>query len=347
MVNYFLQPNQDMTLLDEGTDPTTTTVESSAALNQVAILTGAVRDLIQEKQALQDELGKLKEHSDTTRRALTDAKQLGDQSVQGIFDFYGFPKTYADGSAIPTYLLKREFSKALKLTTETGRTTSEERKLRIVAAAFLFHSLGVIHDDPLGLFDLVFDVLSPSKLQEKESMKAAAIRDSAVVQVVVSAARESMANKDQHSTTAGILAPLTAQYTRIEMLHSFQLDVSVRLWRYARWHTLAWGVQGTAPTERVWRFRGKKEQVVELVKFAEDNVQVIAWGDTTITGINGEALTIPPHHPLGESCHHPLSSSCHPTAISVLLTGGGSQKTMDSQLSQWASQVTPSSVLEG
>ena len=291
----------------------TTTKESLAAMKQrVDSLTREVRDSRQVQQELQSQLegaerkvrdgiqlegelkSKLKEVELQDRGVPMGVRSLEGLTVGEIFDLYGLSKTHPDGSQIPDYLLTKRFSKTFELTTDTGKTTSEQRKLRLVAAAFVHHSLGVLHDDRSGLLDLVLDALSPDKGNEEETIKENAIRDSAIVQSLVDAVRDSIANKDNHSTTAGILAPLTAQYKRSDMLGSFQLDVSQRLWRYARWHTLAWGVQGTAATDETWYFRGDKDQVVQLVQFAEDNVQVIAFGKETITGINGEQLTIPP-----------------------------------------------------
>jgi len=215
------------------------------------------------------------------------SKDRGDLTVGALFSAHGFDLVYADNTAIPNYITKKLFRQCLDLPSSGESPTDHQRKLLKVAESFLFQSCAEMNKDAPRLFDLVAERrLMPSN--EKES-----VASSPVVVAIVQEAKVAIEAGLPQGAVAKILAPLSVQYTRDEMKSVHELDLSVRQWRFARWHKAAWGAMGDAPAEKVWKLEGDAESATRMLKFVENNVQTIAFGDGELEGPGGVMITIP------------------------------------------------------
>ena len=62
-----------------------------------------------------------------------------------------------------------------------------------------------------------------------------------LVKTTVSLVKDSLRDGVPMVTLARTLAPLTLEYTRDDITSNFEVELSERQWRFARWHVDAWG----------------------------------------------------------------------------------------------------------
>ena len=214
-----------------------------------------------------------------------------DRTVRAIFTKYGLPLVDRHGAPIPDELLKRTFSEGLQLTKKNQKHSEHQRKLLVCVSSFLYHLCGAFNSDNSALFDHAMQSVAKANRAPKHAVESSA----QMARALVATAKAALTRGESHEYVSQIVAPLTVSFTRGRVKEELDFDVSERLWKYARWHAVAFGAFEPAPENKTWRLRFDESKIASTLAFLEKNTHYIACGEHhSIPGPGGEMIDIPP-----------------------------------------------------